>query len=147
MSNSTFNNHGIPSEKASEYYITAPVEIPTREQMTVKLVPMHLMTRLEEARSDEQFWGAVFWAVVGAILGVVCNWVTSDPIDITRPSLVVMAVFVAIGFLTFFGGVRKYQSRAQNIKSEVTQAGVNLPDREFETLRKQAESGILPRSN
>jgi len=122
MSDGTSHNHPVPSEKASEYYITAPVEIPTREQMTVKLVPLHLMTRLEEARSDGKFWGAVFWAVVGAFFGIVCNWVTSDPINITTCSLVVMAILVVVGSLTFFGGVRKYHSRAQSIKAEVTQA-------------------------
>lgn len=143
MSEDTFHNQPAPSKKASEYYFTAPVEIPTREQMKVKLVPVHLVNRLEEARSDEHFWGAVFWAVMGAILGIICNWATSDPIKITRPSLVVMALFAAIGLLTFVGGVRKYQDRAKGIQLEVIQAGVTLPDREFATLRKQAESAVL----
>ena len=31
-----------------EYVITAPVEIPTQEQMKVKLVPHHLLTRFDE---------------------------------------------------------------------------------------------------
>lgn len=143
MSDGTSHNHLVPPEKAGEYYIVAPVEIPTPEQMTVKLVPLHLMTRLEVARSDGQFWGAVFWAVVGALFGIVCNWATSDPINITTCSLVVMAILVVVGSLTFFGGVRKYHSRAQSIKAEVTQAGVNLRDRELESLRRRSETEMV----
>jgi len=137
MGNNTSHNRSSLSEKDSEYYFTAPVEMPSREQMRVKLVPLHLVNRLEEARSDERFWGAVFWTVLGAILGIICNWVTSDPIIISRASLVVMAILIVVGVLSCWGGVSKYKARAESIKLEVTQAGVNLPDSEFETLRRQ----------
>lgn len=102
--------------------ITAPVEIPAPNQMKVKLVPSHLLKHMEETRADENQWYSVAWAFVGAILGVIVNWVTSNQIEITRPALVVMATFAIVSFLAF-KTARRYANRAEIIRNEMMNSG------------------------
>jgi hypothetical protein len=102
--------------------VTAPVELPTQEQMKVKLVPLHLLTRFEESRSDEQYWGSVFWALFGTIAGAVIAWVTADPINITIPSIIVVGIVTVIAVIIFMS-YRKYKSRADDLRKEIASMG------------------------
>lgn len=103
--------------------ITAPVEIPTAEQMTVKLVPAHLLSRLEEARADESRWTSVGWAFIGSSLGVVTNWVTSEQTIVTRASLAVIVTFVIVSALAFVAA-RQFSRRASNVREEMLSGGM-----------------------
>lgn len=103
--------------------VYAPIEMPTPEQMKVKLVPSHLLNRMEETRSDETHWHSVAWAFVGAILGVIVNWATSSQIEITRPAIVVIATFAVVSILSFIAA-KRYSDRAKDIRTEMLNAGV-----------------------
>jgi hypothetical protein len=103
--------------------INAPVEVPTPEQMKVKLVPSHLLIWLEETRSDENRWSSVGWAFIGAILGIVINWITADQIQITRPAAVVIIAFGIIAALAFFAS-HQYGRRAGAVRADIMSTGL-----------------------
>jgi hypothetical protein len=127
MSNKYLPNEVAPTGDTDAFTVTAPVELPTQEQMKVKLVPLHLLTRFEEARSDEQYWGSVFWTLIGIILGAVIAWLASDPIRITIPSLVIVLIIVALAVITC-QAFRKYKSRADYIRTEIAAMGEIVSD-------------------
>ncbi|MCZ7567011.1 MAG: EsaB/YukD family protein [Ardenticatenaceae bacterium] len=96
--------------------LSAPVLIPTRDSLAIGLVPSDIVYRLEEYRADEMRWQAVAWTFTGAVLGIIVNWVTSNPMTVPRTSLIVIAVFVIMAILTGFAA-RDYRKRADDMKA------------------------------
>jgi len=119
----------VPTGDTDAFIITAPVELPTQEQMKVKLVPSHLLSRFDDARSDEQYWGSVFWTFIGAIMGAIITWATTDPITITVPSLIIVGLMGLFGFLSY-RAFSKYRARARRFKDEIEARGEILSDLE-----------------
>jgi uncharacterized ubiquitin-like protein YukD len=103
--------------------LTAPVELPTADQMKVKLVPSHLLSQLEETRSDENYWSSVGWAFLGAVLGVIVNWATAEQMAFTRSSLIIIIVLFISGALAFAAS-RRHANRARVIRSEMVKVGI-----------------------
>lgn len=62
--------------KATSHEITAPVALPSSDEMTVRLVPVNLLERLEEYRFDEAKWAAIQGVFFGAVLSLVVNMAT-----------------------------------------------------------------------
>lgn len=122
MSDLYLPNESAPTGDTGAFTVTAPVELPTQEQIKVKLVPLYLLTRFEEVRSDEQYWGSVFWTLLGTILGAVITWLASDPIRITIPSLVIVLIIAVLAVITFLA-FKKNKSRADNIRNEIASIG------------------------
>ena len=98
--------------------LSAPVYIPTKESLAIGLVPADTVYRLEEYRADQMRWEGIMWAFIGAVLGVIVNWVTSEPIIISRTSLIVIAVFVIMVIITMIAS-RDYKRRAESMKSRI----------------------------
>jgi len=97
---------------------TVPIYIPARENLAIGLVPIDLVYRLEEYRSDEMKWDSIFWMLSGSILGILINWVTAENIIINKYSITLLAVFVIMGAIT--GSARiSYQKRAQEVKNKL----------------------------
>lgn len=128
MSDDKSLNQPEPSGEPSDYYVSAPVEIPTPEQMTVKLVPFHQVTKWDEARSDGQIWFSVLFALIGAILGILGEWFTSPQLEITRPSIVLTVVLIALGVPIFLMACCRYKRRADRIKKDMEETGVILSE-------------------
>jgi len=103
---------------ANQINITAPIYIPTIDSLAINLVPADLVYRLEEYRSDASRWEATFWTLIGAIIGVIVNWVTNDPINISRTSIVVIAFLLVMAVLIGIAA-RDYRKRADIIKSQM----------------------------
>lgn len=98
--------------------LTAPVNIPSRDKLAVNLVPADLVTRFVELQADEGKVAAFFWALVGAVFGIIVNWTTSDNIIITRPSIIVLILLVLVGVLVFLymrGLTQRSKSKLQEI--------------------------------
>ena len=72
--------------------LKAPVVLPSIEEMTVNLVPAHLLERLEEYQQEKGVALLLLGTFLGGILGIVGNWATN--LSITQFSLVLMSVFV-----------------------------------------------------
>ncbi|GAB4217089.1 MAG: hypothetical protein OHK0022_58980 [Roseiflexaceae bacterium] len=64
--------------------LTAPVEMPTPEDMRIQLIPTHWFDRLEEYRSDEALVFMFIGLFAGTIMGTLTNWFTSENFVITR---------------------------------------------------------------
>ena len=74
--------------------IVTVVEIPDQKSLTVKLVPVTLINDLVQTRDDENRWEAIMWAFIGAVLGIVVNWLTATPIVITQASIILLAALI-----------------------------------------------------
>lgn len=98
--------------------ISAPINIPDLEEMTVLLVQADVVYRLEEYRSDQQHWEAIMWTLVGAILGVLVNWITNEPIVISKISILAIIMFSILACIAF-ASVVKYRKRAEKMKERV----------------------------
>lgn len=73
--------------------LTAPIVMPTPEDMQIRLVPTHWLERLEEYRADEANAKAIALLFCGAILGILINWATSEQFIVTRFSVVLILLF------------------------------------------------------
>lgn len=108
----------VPPSFSDKLDISAPVSIPKREDMAVSLVPVDIVYRLEEYRSDQQYWESTMWALVGAILGVVVNWSTSEPLVISKMSVIILIMLLVFSFITLSSAL-KYRKRADRIKERM----------------------------
>ena len=99
-------------------YLSAPVFVPSSESLAIGLVPASIVDRWEEYRSDQMRWEVAAWAFIGATLGIIINWVTTNLIVISRASLIVIGVFVLMTVLTGLAA-RDYKSRADEMKSTI----------------------------
>jgi hypothetical protein len=98
--------------------ISAPINIPDIEEMTVLLVQADVVSRLEEYRSDQQHWESIMWTLIGAVLGVLVNWVTSEPMVISKVSILVIVLFLVFSFIAFTAAF-KYRKRAEKMKDRI----------------------------
>ena len=97
---------------------SAPVYAPERERLAINLVPSDLVYKLEEYRADNKIITSIFWACIGGIVGIMGNWLTSDPPHLTPISVV--AVIMLLVFSTIFGFIMSATNqRAKKKKSEI----------------------------
>ena len=97
---------------------SAPVTIPSRESLTIGLVRSDLVYQLEEYRSDQRRWETLTTILVGAALGIVVNWVTGEPIVITKASVVILITFIGLSFAIWLIA-RDFSRRAMNLKQKI----------------------------
>jgi uncharacterized membrane protein (DUF485 family) len=77
--------------------LTVPIYIPPREEMAPRLISSQAFTRLEEARSDEQWAIAVLFLTLGSIIGMLINYATVESatgFEITRAGQIAIGLFV-----------------------------------------------------
>lgn len=101
--------------------ITARVIIPRREDMDVRLVPVHSLERLEEYRSDENIAYLLIGTFAGAVLGILSNWATNETFVITNFSLVLMSLLVTLTILCCLW-VRRLNLRSVAVKQQINSA-------------------------
>lgn len=85
--------------ESPEDELTAPVMLPSQETLAVRLAPINLIERLEEYQTDENLAYILIGLFIGAIFGIICNWATSAPFQMSRPSivLILLLIILAIG--------------------------------------------------
>ena len=124
MSDDKSLNQPEPSREPSDYYLTAPVEIPTPEQMKVKLVPSHLLTRLEETRSDETRWITIASTFGGALLGFIIDFaISGQKLSGISPAAIVVIIAFVIGLILAAIETWRHWSRAKLVRKEMMQIG------------------------
>lgn len=79
---------------------TARIRTPSEEHMQVDFVPLSLVRRLDELKTDGEIVRGLFWTVLGALLGVLTSLTISD--NSVLP--ISKATWVAV-FALFFCGV------------------------------------------
>jgi hypothetical protein len=105
--------------------LTARVILPPSELTDVQLLPSGMLERLEEYRSDENLVYLLIGAFSGAILGILSNWATNDPFVITRFSIILLVLFLALTLLSvsWAGRLRK---RANQVKEQIFAEKIQL---------------------
>ena len=96
---------------------TATVRMPREEFLRIDLVPLSIVKRIEELQSDSSIAQGFFWALLGALLGVL----TSIILNGTALSAVDKAVWVTIfglsaGVVTFLTLWQRATRRSQEAK-------------------------------
>ena len=113
----------VEQTKADNKLLTAQVILPSAEDMSVRLVPLHSLERLEEYRSDENKAFLLIGIFAGSVLGVVGNWATGD-LTISRVSIFMLVVMLVLTFLTIYWA-RVIAKRSDNVRRQIFK--VNLP--------------------
>jgi hypothetical protein len=98
--------------------LLARVILPCQEELSIQLVPAHLLYRLEEYRSDSGTYVIFLGVVSGAIAGIIVNWATAGLTAISLSSillLIVLCIFDSLGVLQ----VLKINARANEVKQRM----------------------------
>jgi hypothetical protein len=95
-----------------------PLIIPEPQDLAVHLVKADLLNIMEDYRSDENKWYSTAWAFIGAILGVIVNWLTAQTFSISIPAIVLIVVFGIVALLSWVSA-KNYGKRAKELKSDM----------------------------
>lgn len=89
--------------------LNAPIELPDRQDLAQKLVPINVIYQLEEVRKDETRFINLVYFFGGGILGILVNWLTDDQTSVPRESVVAfIALTIMVGiFLILYCEKRK----------------------------------------
>lgn len=81
---------------------TATVRAPRAEFLKVELVPMSVVSRMEELNSDSSIFQGMLWALTGGLLGVATSLVLKGAAfsAIDKPTWVVIAA-LTLGIIVF----------------------------------------------
>ncbi len=107
----------LSSELTGEAEPSAPISLPSRSDLTVRLVDVALLRRLDELRDDLALVQGAFWTIAGALLGVVASGLTSsnamtDQLVWTVVGILLMFL-ILIGFFWFRTNKRASTARAR----------------------------------
>ena len=108
----------IAELQATSKEITAPVALPSKQQLEVRLIPTTSFERLEEYRAEENKWFTWAGIFLGAVIGVFINLVTGG--QATATTWIVAATFLV---MVVFSGVSalSYSQRAKNLRDEIVE--------------------------
>ena len=82
------------------------------------MVPSDLVYKYDEYRSDESKLSAWLFTFLGAFLGVIINWATSDPFVISKTSIIIEIILLLI--IIFSGSFAySFNKRAKAAKSKI----------------------------
>ncbi|MBB4677041.1 MULTISPECIES: hypothetical protein [Crossiella] len=77
---------------------SAPIVLPNREELTVRLVTQHSLDRLRDAESDRALFDSMMWCLLGGIVGFFTNVITGgQPVSLSGVIFVVMLGLVTAG--------------------------------------------------
>jgi len=110
-----------PESTTADNYLknyTAPISLPRREDITVKLGPVNLIERLDEYQSDENLLTFFLGIFIGAILGIISNWATASEFVVTPFSLILLGIFIS---LSIASGVwlKRIRNRRKKVNREI----------------------------
>jgi len=108
----------FPPSQVELAEIRAPIMIPPMEDISVRLVPSHLLERLEEYRSDENKAYLLIGLFGGSILGVLGNWATNENFTITRVSMVLIGIMFCLTIACIWWAYRINQ-RASRVRDQM----------------------------
>ncbi len=106
----------ISELQATSKEITAPVALPTKQQLEVRLIPTTSFERLEEYRAEENKWFTWSGVFFGAVIGIFVNLVTGG--EATISTWIVAITFLVMVIVTGLSA-RNYSQRAKNLRDEI----------------------------
>jgi hypothetical protein len=97
---------------------SAPIILPEKEDLTVRLVSQHSLERLRDAEADKSIFDNLLWCLLGGALGFFTNVATADKISITASGFVFMA-FMAAATITVLALRRRLSRRLEEARRRV----------------------------
>jgi hypothetical protein len=97
---------------------SAPIILPDKEDLTVRLVSQHSLERLRDAEADKSIFDNLLWCLLGGALGFFTNVATTNEISITSPG-VVFITFMAIAIITVLALRRRLLRRLEEARRRV----------------------------
>ena len=97
---------------ASSTMFSVPILVPEQEREPIILIRTDRLQLMEGYRSEQNKWFSIGWAFIGGVIGIVVNWITSENIVISKPSIILIFVFAAIGFMSLFTA-RHFEKKAE----------------------------------
>src|SRR5258706_15189278 len=83
-------------------YTTAPVAFPARDQLTVKLAPVNLISQWKTAESDKDLCLSLASILSGGGVGVLVNMATMQQPTMSLSAWPIPAVFCGMAFVGLF---------------------------------------------
>jgi hypothetical protein len=98
--------------------LTIPIVIRKEEKEGLDFVRADRLHHIEEYRREETQWSSISYALFGAALGIVINWVTSEPLVVSKASIIVIIVFLLLGVFAAISA-RRFHTRAERHKVSI----------------------------
>ncbi|MDW8212707.1 MAG: hypothetical protein RMJ55_04060 [Roseiflexaceae bacterium] len=113
--------------------ISATVILPSSDELSIRLAPIHLIQQLEEYRADEAKVHLLVGLFGGAVLGILGNWATSD-LHITLESVFLLLIMILLTGISVWWlkvidrRIKKLQDRIFNkIAQRTDTSGMTYP--------------------
>lgn len=120
----------LTTELSGGYEPYAPVRMPNREELTVRLVNISMLQRLDELRSDISLYQNFLWAAIGGIIGFATNVLTSNqPVDAKAALfLALLCVFAAVFTILVVRGSKRAEAVRQRIYDDKPKPNSEVAD-------------------
>ncbi|MEJ0011274.1 MAG: hypothetical protein WDM94_01345 [Bauldia sp.] len=105
---------------------TAPIQLPSKEELTVRLVNISLLQRLDELRGDVTLLQTIFWTIAGGLLGLITTLFGSVQSTILFDKAAGALLVLLTIFLGLFGFLwRRASKRADEMTKKIFEPDAN----------------------
>jgi hypothetical protein len=80
---------------------SAPIVLPDRQDLTVRLVSQHSLDRLRDAEGDRSIFDNLLWCLLGGLIGFLTNVATSQTLTIGPGGYVFISLLTAAAVGTY----------------------------------------------
>lgn len=100
--------------------LSAPIEMPPMEELTVRMVTVGTIDRLSEAMQEETKWGTWGGVFLGTLLGILTNIATGGTLDVNGIILVIVLALVAglCGYTAWGNGKKAKVLKAKLLRED-----------------------------
>jgi len=100
--------------------LSAPIEMPPMEELTVRMVTVGTIDRLSEAMQEETKWGTWGGVFLGTLLGILTNIATGGTLDVNGIILVIVLALVAglCGYTAWGNGKKAKVLKAKLLRDD-----------------------------
>lgn len=102
---------------------SAPIILPDREDLAVRLVSQHSLERLHDAESDKSLFDNLLWCLLSGLIGFFTNVATAGDISIAP------AGYVFLSFMTVLTITATIMRRRLSRRLTEARRGLMAPDR------------------
>lgn len=106
------------SIEQSRRELTAPVTLPSIEDMSIRLVPSHRLERLEEYRADEGYALLAAGLFGGGLLGLLVSLATAEISSLSAPSIAVLVLLLLLTVASAYW-IHRIRSRVARIRERM----------------------------
>ena len=98
--------------------LTIPIVIRKEEREGLDFVRADRLHHIEEYRHEETQWTSISYALFGAALGIIINWVTAESSTVSKASIIVIITFLLLGLFSALSA-KRFHARAEKHKTAI----------------------------